>query len=123
MLDSIRPWYARLAVFDFAIAILKVSLVGVVGLLLFAWLKGYLIAQNRGSADAGDALLSLAWGISIMAAATVLNHYKGRFFPMGVFAFGDGLKRHENIEVIRTVFIAGFIVSIVASIFYGFFSR
>lgn len=123
LLDSIRPWYSRVAVFDFAIAVVVFGLVSLFGLVLFAWFKGYLKAVNGGFNTTGDVIISLAGGVLIMLVATVLNHFKGKFFPMGVFAFGDGLKRHENAEVIRTVVIGGFMVSIAASIFYSFFSR
>ena len=125
-LDSNRPWYSKLAVIDFALALTAVGLVSVVGLLLFAWVKGILKAAAEATSNANNAenaVFSLAAGVLIMVIATSLNYYKAKFFPMGSFALGDGLKRHDSMEVVRTVVILSFIVSIAASIFYSFFSR
>ncbi len=37
-------------------------------------------------------------------------------FPKGVFAMNQGLKRHKDKEVIRTVVVLGFIISFVSSL-------
>lgn len=121
-LDSIRPWYSKLAGFDFSIAVTVIALTSTMLLVLFAWLKGFLKSVTVSAGSGERAFKSFAASVVIMVTAGLLNHFKGKFFPMGSFAFGDGLKRHDNFEVLRTVVIVGFIVSIAASIFYGFFS-
>jgi hypothetical protein len=50
-------------------------------------------------------ILSIIWG-----------RIKGYSFPTGVFAIGQGAKRHEDKDRIRTTVILGFFVSLVAGI-------
>lgn len=120
-LDSIRPWYSNVAGLDFTILVTLLGVAGFVGISAFVWLKGGVKAAAETSGNTANAVNSLAFAVLIMLSAGLLNRFKGMFYPMGIFAFGDGLRRHENLEVIRTVVIAAFVISIAASIFYGFF--
>jgi hypothetical protein len=46
----------------------------------------------------------------------ILNWIRDKNFPKTVFAIGQGAKRHANKEVVRTVVIVGFVVSLVAGV-------
>ena len=124
-LDSVRPWYSKFAVFDFSIAILVLGITTLIGLFLFVVFQGCLksISSAAMGGTAGELVIYMSGGISVMVTASLLNHFKRKIFPMGVFAFRDGLKRYDSLEVIRTCVVLAFIVSIAASIFFSFLSR
>jgi hypothetical protein len=45
---------------------------------------------------------------------SAFNWIRDKAFPKTVFAIGQGAKRHSDKEVLRTVVIVGFVVSLVA---------
>jgi hypothetical protein len=57
-----------------------------------------------------------------MAAGIGLNSIRTKFFPMGTFSIGDGVKRFKNLEVYRTVVIMGVVISVAASVFMSIFT-
>ena len=65
-------------------------------------------------------LLFIAIGAFFLGGLLFLIKYK--FFPTGVFAIGQGEKRHNNYDIYRTVFIIGFLINILAGIVLAFFT-
>jgi hypothetical protein len=54
---------------------------------------------------------AILWGIQ-----DLLSRLLRKAFPMGVFLIGQGLKRHQDTDLLRTVVILGFLVSVVAGV-------
>ncbi len=117
LLDSIRPWYSWVARINWEFVILG----GMVSFVLFAVLWQKLTGQFK-EINLQASFSDFSWEMVAVGAvpwliAALLNVAKARVFPLGVFAIGDGAQRHSRMEVARTVFAGGFVVSVAASCF------
>jgi hypothetical protein len=56
------------------------------------------------------------FGFVLLGFGCLFYNIKEKFFPLGVFAIGQGDKRHRDKEIIRTVIIIGFFISLIAGI-------
>jgi hypothetical protein len=54
--------------------------------------------------------------IILLLLAKILNWIREGVFPTGVIALGQGAKRYEHKEILRTVIILAFLVSLLASL-------
>ena len=113
--EAVRPWYSSIAK-----AKLDSLLVGVmltVGAIIFLILlvSGRLSKIDWAEATSDGKAEAFMYGILIMLATTLLNSIKSRYFPMGVFSIGDGVRRQERLEKIQSGVIVSFVVSIAAS--------
>ena len=124
-IDSLRPWYSWIARVDwywlviggwmatqFALIALKLLLAG----------DKVLTFSSNTQMTARDFLKEGLITLAPLAAGIALNFVRDKFFPMGTFAIGQGELRHSSTEVIRTVLIAGFAVSIVTGVVLSWFS-
>lgn len=112
-LSGMRPWYAPLAMINFAPSKLMA--------ILLALLYGAAVYKPGAITLANDVTTFLAVAISILGIAFLifvggnllafLNHL---FFPKAVFAIGQGAKRHDDKEKIRWGIIISFLISIVS---------
>lgn len=112
--SNMKPWYARMA----QLGIWQIYLVIYTFLLvwfLVAYATGKLRPPNSLS-YVWPLLIGLLAGIVIGIIANILDWLKRALFPMGVFALGQGAKRHKDKDLIRTTVIIGFLVSFVASV-------
>lgn len=113
--DSIRPWYSLPA----RVNLERLFAFGMVSLFCFLLLGMYLTGR-WGQVSFGvfsEPFRARDFFFSVLPWLIVMfiNSFKSRYFPMGVFCVGDALRRHQSLEVIRTVIIAAFFVSLAAS--------
>jgi len=126
--DRVRPWYSRIATSDwvlwFSIFVLIV-LAGKVPALLANSNDGEFkktLAQSVSSITSSDVSVLIALGFFIPTLLSrLLNPIKRRYFPMGSFSFGDGMRREQKNETIRTVIMVAFAVSILATVVTSWF--
>lgn len=118
-IESLRPWYAWIARADWYWLVFVVWLGTQLALMVFklALAGDMVITFSVGSTiTAREVLRSYLIAFMPLAFGLLLNSVRDRFFPIVFFAIGQGELRHSSAEVIRTVFIAGFVVSIVSSV-------
>jgi hypothetical protein len=132
-LDSVRPWYSWIARADgyfVVLGILLFALFGMLAVILFK-LSNLFTLLNAKSIPfkwpkfevPGTVFLnSFLFSLLIPFVVVTINRFRSKFFPMGTFAFGDGENRHNRDEVIRTVVIVGFAVSVASSLVVAWFS-
>ena len=109
-LDAMKPWYAFISKQKYSGLILDVILTWI-----FVLPIGYFFFRR--SSTIKDFMILVAAQLAIGTTLSVIwGRIKSYSFPTGVFALGQGAKRHEDKEKIRTTIIAGFFVSLVASI-------
>lgn len=122
-LDSIRPWYSWVAKADRFLVVLGIWL-----LIMFSGVAITLIKATKVSfgwpndgIGAKYFLKGFLVGLIPVFIGAAMNGLRSGFFPTGTFALGDGENRHGRSEVIRTVLIASFAVSIVSSLVMAWF--
>lgn len=121
LVDSTRPWYSIVARTNWENLLLGLMVMAATILLLAALIMGKLkeVAQNSLSGDLKiGGILS---GLIPWVLAIILNKIRDKFFPMGTFSIGDGTRRHNQLETIRTTVIVSFVISIAASCVMLFF--
>jgi hypothetical protein len=120
-IGGMKPWYAFLA---------KASLLGI-GASITAFLVSTVFILSKIMPHSGTSepsspetwqqnALVLALTFSLLLGPPILgfilDRLKAKIFPMVTFAFGQGAKRHHTRELIRTVVVLGFFVSLVAGL-------
>lgn len=115
ILDGMRPWYSPISRVDFF------YIVGGALLLAFLVLQGVTSGSSSQKTltfaqAAGAAVIVIAFLILVGSLIWALNRLRDRFFPITVFAIGQGQVRFEFDDKIRWVVIVGFGVSVFASI-------
>ncbi|HEX8564710.1 MAG TPA: hypothetical protein VF648_03510 [Pyrinomonadaceae bacterium] len=125
-LSALKPWYSFLATRDFTL-ILLIS--------VFALFLGMSLAIALGVVGGADRpsspetirssiaaqLIAIAFIISPLIFGYVLNKMRAVVFPMGVFAIGQGVKRHSDKELVRTLIVIGFFISTASSVIVSLF--
>lgn len=120
-LVGMRPWYASAA---------KTSMLAFgVSITVFLALASIIIANILPKTPADSSAApetwqrnAFIWGIAFALLfgppilGVVLDRVKARVFPVATFAIGQGLKRHNTGELVRSVVILGFVVSLVAGV-------
>lgn len=114
-LSGLRPWYSWIATIP--LFSVWLAIVAVLYLLLMTMLPSNTPRPAMPFSKAVAALaISLAvvgtiglvvWGVALL---------RKRFFPVGVFAIGQGWTRYQQDDKFRWVVIIGFVVSLVASV-------
>ncbi|MDB5856091.1 MAG: hypothetical protein JWR22_4132 [Herminiimonas sp.] len=117
-LDSVRPWYAIVAKANWTFILMGLLIAFYVGSLIVILLraKAIRIDWQKDGLSAEGWVKSFVFGFAPLLLGGLLNALRNRYFPLAVFAFGDGEKRNARTEVVRTVIIGGFAVSVVASL-------
>ncbi|WP_197492621.1 hypothetical protein, partial [Methylomonas methanica] len=122
-LDSVRPWYSWVARADWYLVVFGIWMLiqfGSIGILMFKATSISFTWPTDGI-PAKELLKSFLVGLTPLFIGIAMNRVRDKFFPTGTFAFGDGENRHQHNEVIRTVLIAAFAVSVVSSIAVSWF--
>jgi hypothetical protein len=122
-LDSIRPWYSWIARADWYLVISGIWMfvqLGSVGIALFK-ATSFSLDWPKDGVPGIVFVKAFFIGMLPIFIGVGMNRVRNRFFPTGVFAFGDGENRHHRNEVIRTVLIAAFAVSVVSSLVVSWF--
>jgi hypothetical protein len=114
---AIRPWYAVLA--QPAIFFIVATLFLLVWLLFIAWslLTGRL--SREGFTQSFTNTSVWGWIIPFLLGTVttqVIEKARQFVFPMGVFAIGQGAKRHKDKELLRTGVVVAFAISLASSI-------
>ena len=122
-LDSVRPWYSWIARADWYLVVFGIWMLIQLGSISILMLKATSISFTwpKDGIPTKELLKSFLVGLSPLFIGIAMNRVRDRFYPTGTFAFGDGENRHQRNEVIRTVLIAAFVVSIVSSIAVSWF--
>ncbi len=116
LFGGLRPWYYRIAQFDFIGSgfLVLLGLVVLVSVLVAVGLvemnESPSAIQNRQQAN-GIALL-----FAIVLCGAIFNRARAWLFPMGTFAIGQTAARAEFLEKIRWGVVVGFVVSLAASL-------
>lgn len=114
--EGLRPWYWRFSRLDFF------YIIG--GAVLFAYvlLNAYALGKPRSEFEMSwsRALLMTLVTISIFAAIGFvifgLNQLSRRYFPLAMFATGQGQARYAQDETVRWAIFVGFVISLAASL-------
>lgn len=119
-LDSIRPWYSPVAKADWTTVALAAWVLFSVGTAASAILWQGISNIKWDRIDSAeftlfDAFRGMVFGLIPICAGIALNSLRDRFFPIGSFMIGDGKARSVRLEIVRTLFIGGLIISMVAS--------
>lgn len=122
-LDSVRPWYSWIARADWYLVVIGIWLFVQFGGLAIAMFKATSISFEwpKDGVPGKIILKSFLIGLLPLFIGAAMNRVRGKFFSTGTFAFGDGENRHNRNEVIRTVLIAAFAVSVVSSLVVSWF--
>ncbi len=110
-LEAMRPSYWPLARFNFLNAFLAISIV--IAILLTVAPSKALTYVSFSGAIAIIGLMTAVGPIVLYG----LNALRSAVFPMGVFAIGQGGKRHKDMGTIRTWVLLAFAVGVLASLF------
>lgn len=121
--DSLRPWYSWVSRTDWYLAVIGMWVLFWLGSLAIILVREDVITFNlpKDGLRTRELTKGFALGLLPMIVGVGLNSIRTRYFPMGAFAFGHGLNRHTRSEVIRTVVIAAFAVSVISSIVVAWF--
>ena len=122
-LDSVRPWYSWIARADWYLVVFGIWMFVQFGALAIAMFKATSISFEwpKDGVPGKEIFKSFFIGMAPLFVGAVMNRVRNKFFPTGTFAFGDGENRHSRNEVIRTVLIAAFAVSVVSSVVVSWF--
>lgn len=125
IIDSLRPWYSWVALADWYWIVfggwMLYNLLSIAFWLLPAGETPIAFSWDS-RATVNDLLKALAIGFVPIAVGLLLNIVRDRYFPLGVFAIGQGKMRHAAQETIRTVWIAGLAVSVVTTVVVSWFA-
>jgi hypothetical protein len=119
-LSGIRPWYWRIASASTSIAFWALYILIVAVVPLFRSFRagmpiGQILSPKSMSWSWSVGLGFVALGILLKFAIDWLDRMKRAVFPMASFAIGQGAKRHRDMELIRTVVVIGFVISLLSS--------
>ena len=120
-LSAMKPWYSFVAKTDFTLILLVSLLALILGMSLA------IVLGMVGGADRPPSPITIRESITgqMFAVASIiapfifgyfLNRGRAAVFPMGVIALGQGAKRHSDKELVRTLVVVGFFVSLASSI-------
>lgn len=113
-LDGMKPWYSRISTID----------------LFYVWVPIFMVLimlfQIMAPSNTPTPAIPFKKALKILTIAVTMIGLIGamiwgiawsrkRFFPVGTFAIGQGLARHQYYEQVRWVVIVGFVVSVAAS--------
>lgn len=119
LIPSLKPWYTPLVRLDFIIMGFLVLVAAYVGLLVSA-ATGVIANVKTSESDLKSTaiawLLIFAIVVGLLVFGWMLNRSRKMIFPIGVFALGQGQKRHTEKEWLRSTVIVGFFVSLAAGI-------
>jgi hypothetical protein len=113
-LAAMKPWYAFLARVEAALLFWGLLLLIFLTLTVSNIFAGKLSIE--GSLNITLAIISVASAIFGVVLSLVFNKLKLLIFPMGVFALGQGAKRHKDKEIIRTGVVIAFFISLTSSV-------
>lgn len=127
-LQSMKPWYAFIA----RIGPLLIPFLLVQSILIALAIRNAFHNQTTlpqlgtalSSVRVSMLMLALLGVLALLVAGSaalggiqnLLTRLLRRAFPMGVFLIGQGLKRHQEKELLRSIVILGFLVSVVAGV-------
>jgi hypothetical protein len=118
-LTAIKPWYALLARTDFTLVFSAIIFVPAVIVVLAIGI-GLIKLRADPSFGLNSGISSFYKGITLALIPVIfgvlLNKIRNAAFPTGVFAIGQGAKRHKDKEITRTVVVVGFFISLLSSI-------
>lgn len=113
---AMETWYAFIARVKYSGLFISSVLIWVLTVPLVTAFSKLYIKSNG--------LSTLSWVIiitAILSTNLIISYLWGKirnlYFPMGAFAIGQGMKRHKDKEVIRTVVILGSLISLITGIF------
>ena len=118
-LSSMKPWYAVFAKLEFLVIGLLLVVVAYLGLLVLA-ATGLIGGQKPSAPDLRSTALGNLIAVLLVSAPLVvglaLNRWRRNLFPIGVFAIGQGRKRHADREWLRSTVVVSFAVSLAAGV-------
>lgn len=119
-LAGIRPWYSSLARANFYVIIYAIFLIPALILMLLIGFGMIKVIEDSPSLSMTTAIKiiikGMFFGLLPPFVGFLLHKIQRPIFPMGVFALGQGAKRHRDKEMMRTVVVLGFLISLLASI-------
>lgn len=119
-LEGMKPWYDFVARRDLPTILFGLIFIVSVSNTIRSAFGGEPLSLTPSSLTFSQIILVVLICAAVMlviyALVEILNRVKKKAFPMAVFAIGNGERRHKNNEIYRVVFIAGFFVSVAASL-------
>jgi len=121
--SSMKPWYNWIAQHGAFLIICLLGIYNIARVIRLGSQSSYTLSNlvsDIASATLSRVSLFLV-GIIVLSVFVLLFYWllvKGVLyvFPMGVFAIGQGTKRHEHRDIWRTVVIVGFLINVIAGI-------
>lgn len=125
-LASMKPWYSAFAKADFvyiALALLVIVYIAALAVLATGLIGGQAGVQASTPPDPRSMAIGYLIVFSPFILGIALNYWRKSVFPIGVFEIGQGQKRHADKELLRTLVVVGFLVSLAAGIVVLLMSR
>ncbi len=127
---TVKPWYSRIAVSSLYLILLRLVLYSGSGLIVLVIGSYIVLKTNNGTIPSISltdiifpSIIGVALGIIFDKVFSFINNVKNWFFPIGVFATGEGIRNKQMFEKRRDVafivIILGLIVNIVAAFIYS----
>lgn len=125
-IGSIKPWYSRIATVDFvlflfgSIVVVFAAMILITGIVML--IRGDFftpVSESDEGLPTGTGFMIIFFFVLSSGIAMLANIIRSKIFPVAIFAIGDGVQRHRQLERWREMVGGGFILSILASIFAG----
>jgi len=118
---GLKPWYSSISRLDvFWLIYTPFVLVFMFAVMMQTSSSESIALTFKQSATVVGIIASI--GLALYVSHKLVSAWKNYLFPIASFAIGQGSKRYETQDKFRFTVIIGFIVSIAASLFLGFFS-
>jgi hypothetical protein len=121
-LDANKPWYDFIGVHKFSGVLVNLMVNMAITIPIILAILNQITFNFALSLPVVAIVLAISMGINKLVNF-FWNLIIESYFPMGVFAINQGLKRHKDKEIIRTVVILGSLSSLFTSVFILFISR
>lgn len=113
--EGIRPWYSWITRID---GFYLVWGVASFGYLVLSVMTGDTRAARPHTFSEAVSIVAVILAVLgvLMGAVWGFNYLRNRYFPVAMFAIGQGAQRHQRHESMRWVVVVGFLVSVAASL-------
>jgi hypothetical protein len=114
-LPAMRPWYGFMVMFDWkGMLISWLVVMGIYSLIMLFLKKLPLAVTDNITAAIVIYVISLV--LTLLVVSKLWSAILDKLFPPGVFAIGQGEKRHHDYDIYRQLIVIGIIIEVVGGI-------
>jgi hypothetical protein len=112
---AMAPWYSPFIKWGVKSFIIEYFITIMFMIPVILWINNV----RKSGYDMNDYKLYIPLVCAPIIMSAVLRLIKNNFFPAGVFAIGQGKKRHQDADIIRTAIILGFLIEAISAIIFA----